>query len=81
MKNGIIVTVILATGALILGSTFLPDTLEAKPKPKCFIATGEFDAEAGASSKITTCKVKEALSLVTEGRIVRLGRDYEAGMP
>jgi hypothetical protein len=82
MKIGITATVFLATGTLISGITFLPDFLRADPPPPpCPIATGEFDAQAGASNQITTCKVLEALSLVNEGRIVPLGRDYEAGMP
>ncbi len=79
MKISIMVTAFLATGTLISGITFLPSLLRADPP--CPIATGGFDAEAGASNQITTCKVLEALDLVQEGRIVPLGRDYEAGMP
>ena len=82
MKIGIMVTAVLATGTILLGSAVLPDLLWAKPKPKpCMIATGEFDAQAGASNQITTCKVLEALALVEKGRIVQLGRVYEAGIP
>ncbi|MCK5363429.1 MAG: cyclase family protein [Gammaproteobacteria bacterium] len=82
MKISIMVTALLATGTLISGITFLPDLLGADPPaPPCPIATGEFDAQAGASNQITTCKVLEALNLVNDGRIVPLGRDYEAGMP
>jgi kynurenine formamidase len=80
--HGLSATAILATGTLISGITLLPGLLGADPPtPPCPIATGEFDAQAGASNQITTCKVLEALSLVDEGRIVPLGRVYEAGMP
>ena len=83
-SNGVIfsATAILATGTLISGITLLPGLLGADPPtPPCLIATGEFDAQAGASNQITTCKVLEALGLVVEGRIVPLSRVYEAGMP
>lgn len=63
-----------------LGITILPNLLGAASKP-CPLATGKFDAQAGASNQITTCKVLEALALVEQGRIVRLGRVYEDGIP
>ncbi len=47
----------------------------------CPLATGTFDPQAGASNKVTTCSVRNALYLVEQGRIVKLGRDYEDGMP
>ena len=37
--------------------------------------------ERGAANRITPSKVLEAASLIEEGRIYQLGREYEAGMP
>lgn len=37
--------------------------------------------EAGASNHITPAKVLETMKWVRDGRIYRIGRDYEAGMP
>jgi kynurenine formamidase len=37
--------------------------------------------EAGASNLITPDKVQAAVKLVSSGKVYRLGRDYEAGMP
>ena len=43
----------------------------------------EFGAEdqAGASNRITSAKVLEAVSLVKEGKVYELGQVYEEGMP
>ncbi len=73
------IVVFSATALTLSGIMFLPKALS--PQAPCPLATGNFDQEAGASNQITTCKVLEALSLVEEGRIVPLGKDYEAGMP
>jgi kynurenine formamidase len=37
--------------------------------------------ERGAANRVTPAKVLEAVSLIAEGRIYELGRNYEAGMP
>ena len=37
--------------------------------------------EAGASNLMTPAKVLEAVKLITTGKVYRLGRDYEPGMP
>jgi kynurenine formamidase len=39
------------------------------------------DDERGAANRITPAKVLEAVSLIREGRIYELGREYEQGMP
>ena len=39
------------------------------------------DDQAGSSNLITPDKVREATALIREGRIIPLGRVYEAGMP
>jgi len=37
--------------------------------------------ERGAANRIILAKVLEAVSLIEEGRIYQLGREYESGMP
>ncbi len=39
------------------------------------------DDEAGASNRITAAKVMEAVQLIQDGTVHRVGRVYEAGMP
>ena len=39
------------------------------------------DDERGAANRLTADKVLQAASLIREGRVYELGRDYEAGMP
>ena len=39
------------------------------------------DDEAGASNWMTPEKVLEAVKLITTGKVYRVGRVYEAGMP
>lgn len=39
------------------------------------------DDERGAANRVTPAKVLEAVSLIREGRIYELGRNYEPGMP
>ncbi len=39
------------------------------------------DDEAGSTNHITPAKVLDAIKLIQDGRIFKLGRDYEAGIP
>jgi len=71
---------VLCAGALLLGGAVLWSD-SAEGAASCPLATGSFDQEAAASNQITTCKVLEAIGLVRDGRVARLGRDYENGMP
>lgn len=80
MKLGIITTASIVGVTLALSSMFLSKVLSAGP-PDCPLATGKFDKQAGASNQITTCEVLDAVSLIKAGHIVRLGRNYESGMP
>lgn len=60
---------------LLLGLFGFSPVLADSPKP-----FGP-DDQAGASNLITPDKVRAATALIREGRIVPLGRVYEAGMP
>ena len=74
------IQMVVAVAAFCLGGSISND-LSAQGSSECKIATGEFDREAGASNNITTCEVLDAIGLVKKGRVVPLGRIYEAGMP
>lgn len=49
--------------------------------PKWWPSEHGADDQAGASNRITPEKVLQAASLIRDGKVYRIGRDYEAGMP
>ena len=49
--------------------------------PKWWPSEHGAEDQAGASNRVTPSKVMQAVKLIKEGKLYRIGRDYEAGMP
>lgn len=81
MRSRILERMVLGIGlALLTGGGYLASA-QTPAGPEWWPSEWGADDERGAANRITPAKVLEAASLIREGRIYELGREYEPGMP